>query len=265
MTGADDSVLLRYQRQTAFRELGCGGQRRLLESGVLIVGMGGLGSWAAELLARAGVGLLRVVDDDKVELTNIHRQSLYDEADAAAGRQKVVVAAERLKKINSAVVVEPVVARLDADNVQTLARGVHLILDGTDNFATRFLINDYAVKARLPWVFAGVVRGEGQVMTIIPGRTACLRCIYDSPPPAELELRAGNAGVLPTAVAAIASIQAGEALKILAGRSDAVSPHLLRLDLWYNRVQRIDASAAREDCPCCGKGCFEFLEPGRRS
>jgi len=253
--------LLRYQRQWLFDELGKEGQRRLNASRVLIVGVGGLGSWAADLLARAGVGFLRLADDDKVELTNIHRQSFYDECDAAAGTPKVEAAARRIRRINSTVTVEPVVARVGAGNIEGLCRDVQLILDGTDNFPTRFIINDFAVKSALPWVFAGVVRAEGQVMAILPGKTPCLRCVYDAPPPPCADPSCRAAGVLGPAVATIAAIQAVEVLKILSGRTDAVSPYLLRLDLWTNQMQRIDLSSGpRKDCPCCQKGVFDFIE-----
>ena len=259
---ADASNLMRYARQVAFAGLGPAGQRALLAGRALIVGVGGLGSWAAELLARAGVGLLRLVDDDRIDLTNIHRQALYDESDAAAGRPKVIAAAERLKKINSRVVVEPVEQRLDRGNIDSLAADADVIVDGTDNFPTRFLINDYAVKHARPWVFGGVIGAEAQTMTIVPPRTPCLRCIYDSPPPACVDPTCRSEGVLGPAVAAVASIQAAEAVKILAGLAQAVSGYLIKLDLWANTLQRIDVARACEnvDCPCCRRKDFEFLE-----
>lgn len=183
MTGADSDNLLRYSRQIVFRDLGLEGQRKLMSGRVLVVGAGGLGTWAAELLTRAGVGLLRLADDDKVDLTNIHRQGLYDESDAEASKPKVQAAAERLARINAGAAIETINTRLERTNIDSLAGDVDVILDGTDNFATRFLINDYAVKYGKPWIFAGVVGAEGQMMTIVPGRTPCLRCIMDSPPP----------------------------------------------------------------------------------
>jgi adenylyltransferase/sulfurtransferase len=251
--------MLRYDRQMAFPHLGAEGQRRLMSGRALIVGVGGLGSWVAELLARAGVGFLRLVDGDKVDLTNIHRQAMFTEADAAAGRFKAEAAAEYLKRTNVNVSVEAVAERLDAGNVARLARGVDLIIDGTDNFAARFVINDYAVKTGMPWIFAGVVGAESQTMTIMPGRTACLRCVFDSPPPPCVDPSCRTAGVLGPAVAAIASIEALEAMKILAGRAGDVSPYLLKMDLWRNTLQRIDA-AANSNCPCCKKRQFDFLE-----
>jgi len=252
---------LRYDRQQAYVDLGAEGQERLSAARALIVGVGGLGSWLCELLARAGVGMLRLVDSDRVDWTNVHRQAMYDESDAEANRPKARAAARRLKRINSEITVEPLVAKMGADNIEELAGDADVILDGTDNFATRFLLNDYAVKANKPWVFAGVVRAEGQTMTVVPHRTACLRCIYEGPPPEGMELRAANVGVLGPAVAALASIEALEAMKILSGRLDAVSPYLLKLELWNNEVYRIDAAKASANlqCPCCVQGRFEYL------
>lgn len=251
----------RYARQVSFAPLGPEGQRRLSAARAVLVGVGGLGSRTAELLARSGVGFLRLVDNDNVDLTNLHRQALYDEADAAAGRKKVEAAAEHLRKLNADVRIEAVAQRLDKHNIEKLAGDVDVILDGTDRFPARFLINDYAVKHSRAWVFAGVVGAEGQVMTILPG-SPCLRCVYDSPPPPCVDPTCRGEGVLAPAVAAIAAIQALEALKFLAGRVEAVSPFLAKLDLWGNAWQRIDVqnSGPRADCPCCGRKDFEFLE-----
>jgi len=215
----------------------------------------------ADLLARAGVGRLRLVDDDSVCPENLHRQVLYDQADAAAGTPKVEAAARRLSQINSDVHCEPVATRFDADNAEELAREVDVIVDGTDNFATRFVINDLAVRDGVPWVFAGAVGGEAQTMTIAPPRTPCLRCIFDSPPPTCVDPNCRTGGIIAPAVVAVAAIEAAEAMKILAGRSQDVSPTLTKFDLWGNLIQRIDlAEACREvDCPCCKRHEFEFL------
>lgn len=259
----DHSRLVRFARQMIFPPLGREGQRAMGNATALVVGVGGLGSWVAELLARAGVGRLRLVDDDRVELTNIHRQALYDEADAEAATPKVLAAAERIARINAGVIVETARTRLDRTNISTLAADVDLILDGTDSFATRFLINDFAVKHARPWVFAGVVGAEAQTMTIVPPRTACLRCVLEGPPPPCSDPACRSVGVLGPAVAAVAAIEAAEAMKILSGRGEQASPYLLKLDLWGNTVQRIDvsAAAANADCPCCRHREFEFLEP----
>ena len=250
----------RYHRQIVYAPFGVAGQQRLCGGKALVVGVGGLGSWVAELLTRAGVGMLRLVDDDRVELVNVHRQSLYDESDAENQRPKAQAAARRLRQINAAVEVQPVIERLTARNVARLAEGVDVILDGADNFAARFVVNDYCVKNSLPWVFAGVVGAEGQVMSVVPGRTACLRCVYDSPAPPCAEPTCRASGVLGPAVAAIASMQAMEAIKILAGRADQVSPFLTKLDFWTNQFQRIDTSVAGANCPCCKQRQFEYLE-----
>ena len=244
----------------SFAGLGLAGQRRLVASRVAVVGVGGLGSWSAELLARAGVGALRLIDADRVDRTNLHRQSLYAEADA--GATKVAAAADRLGRINSQVAVEPVEARLDGDSASDLLDGVDLILDGTDNFLTRFVINDHAVRTDTPWIFAGVVSAEAQSLTIVPGRTPCLRCIFDAPPPPCADPTCRSAGVLGPAVAAIAAIQAVEAIKVLSGRVEQISPYLTKMDFWANTIQRIDAARACKDtpCPCCKARRFEFLE-----
>jgi adenylyltransferase/sulfurtransferase len=264
---ADKSGLDRYQRQTAFAPLGVKGQVAISSGRALIVGLGGLGTWTAELLARAGVGFLRLVDADKVDLTNIHRQGLYDEADAAAGALKVHAAAARIKRVNSAVAVETAVERLGADNIEKLAGDVAIILDGTDNFQTRFVINDYAVKTGRPWILAGVIGAEAQTMTIVPGRTPCLRCVYEFPAPVCVEPTCRRAGVLGPAVAAIAAIQAMEAIKVLSGRLEAINPFLLKMDLWTGTLQRIDVSvaAANAACPCCKHRRFEFLLEAKNS
>jgi molybdopterin/thiamine biosynthesis adenylyltransferase len=254
--------LSRYDRQMAFVDLGPAGQRRLRAGRAVIVGVGGLGSWVAEMLARAGVGFLRLVDPDYVDTTNLHRQAMYDQADADSHKPKVQAAAEHLAKINSATVVEGVETRLDRENVSVLAGGVDVILDGTDNFPTRFILNDYAVREGRPWVFAGVVGAEAQTLTVLPGQTACLRCVFDAPPPPCIEPTCRTVGVLPPAVVAVAGIEAMEAMKILAGCAHQVSPFLLKMDLWNNTLQRIDATraSAAAPCPCCKRRHFEFLE-----
>lgn len=252
---------LRFQRQMSYAPLGPEGQRRLSAAKALIVGVGGLGTWTAELLARAGVALLRLVDDDRVSIHNLHRQALYREADI--DRLKVRAAAEHLHAIHAHLAVEPVPQRLDAQNVAQLADGVDLILDGTDNFPTRFVLNDHAVRSGTPWIFAGVVGAEAQMMAVVPHRTACLRCVLDAPPPRCADPTCRTEGVLGPAVAAVAALQAGEAIKILSGRIEHVSHYLLKFDLWDNTFRRIDALAAarKGDCPCCKGGRFDYLEP----
>jgi len=258
MTQGHDSMQ-RYHRQMAFGEIGLTGQRALKEASALIVGVGGLGSWVAELLTRSGVGKLVIADDDKVDITNIHRQGLYDQSHAETSTPKVIAAAERLAAINSQVVVDPHQIRVGSGDLAALADRVDVIVDGTDNFHTRFIINDFSVKHSLPWIFAGVVSAEAQMMPVVPAATACLRCVLPEPPPPCADPTCRQAGVLGPAVTAIASMQAIEAIKILSGRTDAVSPHLTKIDFWTNRIQRINA-AKSPDCPCCVQRHFDYLE-----
>lgn len=252
----------RFARQIVFAPLGLEGQKKLMRGRVLLVGVGGLGSWVAQLLTRAGVGHLRLVDPDCVDLTNIHRQCLYTQADALAGEAKVTCAAARLAQIRPEVEIEPLPSLLSSETAPGLCRNVDLIIDGTDNFAARMLINDLAVRNALPWVMAGVVGSEGQCATFLPGTGACLRCLMDAPPPACQDPNCRSIGVLGPAVSALASMEAMEAIKILSGRPCAASPFLTKLDLWNNTIQRIDLSAARDpQCPCCGQRIWEYLEP----
>lgn len=255
-----NDALYRYSRQIAFTPFGRDSQIKLMKSRALIIGMGGLGSWTAELLVRAGVGYLRIADDDCVDISNIHRQALYDQADAEQGRLKVVCAAEHLSKINSDCTIDSLPERIDKFSIGSAAKGIDLIIDGTDNFGIRYLINDFAVKKSVPWIFAGVLKGEGQVMTIIPHKTPCLRCVMPSPPVCRQE-NCISEGVLGAAVAVIAALQCVEAIKILTGNSERSSPCLVKYDVWNNIFQRLDVSGLRKkDCPCCGRGDFEFLE-----
>jgi adenylyltransferase/sulfurtransferase len=251
----------RYARQIRYRPLGEEGQRRLMRGRALVCGCGALGSLIANTLVRAGVGAVRIVDRDFVELSNLHRQVLFDEADAAAGLPKAIAAAEKLRTINASVAVEPVVADITAANIEDLCRDVDVLVDGTDNFETRFLINDAAVSRGLPWVYGGCVGAEGQTMTILPGQTACLRCLLPECPPPGSTPTCDTVGVLGPIVGVIASIEAGEAMKILSGNLAAVSQCLTVVDLWQNRLARIDLGRLREsaDCPACKRGEFPWL------
>lgn len=257
--------LQRYQRQIVMPALGLDGQRRIMAGRALIIGLGGLGSWVAELLTRAGVGNLRLVDDDLVEIANIHRQALYVESDAATRTPKTVAAARRLAHINSTVNIDPLVERADRFNLDRLCRDIDLIIDGTDNFETRFLINDYAVKHCRPWIFAGVIRTEAMVAAFQPGKTLCLRCLMDDRTTAEHDTATwSRQGVIGPTVAAIAAFEAAEALKLLSGNPDHLSPYLLRFDMWGNSLQRININrpdSGHTGCPCCDGRNFEFLEP----
>jgi molybdopterin-synthase adenylyltransferase len=253
--------LARYARQIRFAPLGEVGQRRIARSNVLLCGCGALGSAIANLLARAGVGTLRIVDRDFVELHNLQRQSLFDEADARTATPKAVAAAEKLHKINSTVTIEPIVADIEPENIERFCDRVDVILDGTDNFETRFLINDAAVKLGIPWVFGGCVGAEGQTMTILPRETACLRCLMPECPATGSGETCETAGILGPIVGLIAAIEAAEALKILSGNTEAVSRRLTVVDLWQNHIRQVDASALAErtDCPTCRHGEYSWL------
>jgi molybdopterin-synthase adenylyltransferase len=251
----------RYLPQIRFVPLGEEGQRKLAGGRVLICGCGALGSAAANLLVRAGVGTVRIVDRDFVELSNLHRAALFDEPDAASALPKAVAAAEKLRAINSSVAVEPVVADVTPQNVERLCEGVDLLLDGTDNFETRFLLNDAAVKLGLPWIYAGCVGAEGQTMTIFPGETPCLRCLMESCPPPGAAPTCDTVGVLGPIVGVLAAFETGEAIKILSGNRAAVSPYLTAIDVWQNRLRQIEVQSLRSsaDCPTCHRGEFRWL------
>ena len=254
----------RYRRQMRFAPLGEEGQRRLAGARVLVCGCGALGSVAADLLVRAGVGTVRIVDRDFLEPDNLHRQVLFDESDAAAELPKAVAAANRLRKINSSVVVESIVADVTAANIAAVAGDVDAIVDGTDNFETRYLVNDFALSTGKPWVFGGCVGAEGQVMAILPGDTACLACIIPEPPPAEMQPTCETAGVIGPIVAAVAALQSAETLKILSGRLDAVSRRMAILDLWGNQLRSVGVQRLADDaCRACARRDFAWLD-GRR-
>lgn len=255
----------RFERQERFAPLGPAGQRRLGEARVLIVGCGALGGVLAQTLARAGVGELVLVDRDVVELSNLPRQVLFEERHAAAGLPKVEAAAESLARIGGPTRLETHGLHLDAGNVRGLARGAALVLDGSDNLATRYLLNDFCVESALPWVYGGVVGSEGLVLAVLPGRGPCLRCLFPDPPPAGSLATCDSAGVILPAVGAVASLQAGLALRLLAGGVDAAPPPaLLAVDAWEGGLRRVPAPRD-PDCPACGRGEFPFLlQPGGR-
>jgi molybdopterin/thiamine biosynthesis adenylyltransferase len=251
----------RYDRQARFAPLGEAGQERLRAGRALVCGCGALGSLAAEFLVRAGVGLVRLVDRDVVELVNLQRQVLFDEQDARERLPKAVAAANRLRQFNSDVTIEPIVADVTHANLPSLADDVHVIVDGTDNFAARYLVNDYAVKTGKPWIYGGVIGAEGRSMTIVPGSTPCLACLMpDAPPPGAIAT-CDMVGVLGPAVGVIASIEATEAMKILSGRPEAVSRALTIVDLWDNRIRQLDLALLCDQggCRVCRRGQYDWL------
>ncbi|HYL10440.1 MAG TPA: ThiF family adenylyltransferase [Candidatus Acidoferrales bacterium] len=249
----------KYSRQVLFAGLGEQGQRRLLESSAVLVGCGALGTSAANLLVRAGVGRLRIIDRDFVELSNLQRQTLFDEADARDALPKAVAAERKLRAINSGVAVEGVVADLTPANAQELLGGFDLLLDGTDNFETRFLINDAALQFGRPWIYAAAVASYGVTMTILPGKTACLACLMDSLAETALPETCDTAGILGAVVGVISAIQSAEAVKILAGKLDALDGRVVSCDVWTGRFQSVRVARNRE-CRACVRREFTYLE-----
>src|SRR5258708_9395743 len=254
----------RYSRQTRFAPLGEDGQAKIRGARVAIVGCGALGTVQAEALARAGVGRLRLIDRDFVEWSNLQRQFLFEEADAAEGLPKAVAAARRLARLNSEVLVEPMVADLAPANAADLFEDIDLILDGTDNFETRFLINDAAVEGNVPWVYGAAVGSYGIKMAIVPGRTACLRCVYPEPPRGA-QPTCETEGVLASVTATIAALQAGDALKILALGPHSVIARLTTVDVWSGTIRQLAPPARDANCPCCVRHEFTYLDSSRRA
>jgi adenylyltransferase/sulfurtransferase len=240
----------RYARHLALPELGEEGQQRLAQSSVLVVGCGALGSVLSQVMVRAGVGKLRLVDADAPELHNLHRQLLYDENDVAGGRDKVAVATDRLRAMNAAVTVETFSTLADSDNIEQLIAGIDLLLDGTDSFDARYLINEACVKHQIPWIYGGILATTGMTMNIIPGQGPCFRCFMPEAPTADDDLPSCEShGVLATAPLLIAAVQATEAFKILLD-SPEVSRKLLVVDIWRHTFQSF-AVERRPDCPTC--------------
>ena len=248
----------RYSRQVLFAGIGAEGQNRLAGARVALVGCGATGSALAALMARSGVGTIRIIDRDYVEPSNLQRQSLFDEADAAESLPKAIAAARKIAAFNSAVVVEPHTADLVPANVDLLLHGVHLILDGTDNFETRYLINDFAVKTSLPWIYTAAVGSYGATLNVLPGKTACLACIFPELPRGAFET-CETAGILNTAVNLAASISCTEAMKLLVGAESQLRRTLLAFDVWQNQWSEIGTSSPRAGCRVCGEREFIHL------
>ncbi|HZQ20362.1 MAG TPA: ThiF family adenylyltransferase [Terriglobales bacterium] len=248
----------RYSRQVLFAGIGAEGQQRLLASCVAIVGCGATGSALAFLLARAGVGTLRIIDRDYVEASNLQRQTLFDESDAADSVPKAIAACRNIAKFNSHIVTEPHPSDLTPENAEELLSGPDLILDGTDNFETRYLVNDYAVKSSLPWIYVAAVGSYAATMNILPGETACLSCIFPEPPAGMVET-CDTAGILNSAVNLAASIAATEALKLLVGARGEMRRTLLSHDLWRNQNAEVSAAKPSPDCRTCVQRDFVHL------
>ena len=250
----------RYSRQTLFHGIGVEGQRRLASGRVAIVGCGATGSALAGLLARAGVGELRIIDRDYVEPSNLQRQSLFDEKDALESLPKAIAAARKIASFNSEIAVEPEVNDLTPANIEGLLEGMDLILDGTDNFETRYLLNDYAVKQSIPWIYSAAVGSYGVTMNILPAKTACLACIFPDSPRGIVET-CETSGILNSAVSVVASIAVTEVLKLLVAGPDApqLRRTLLSFDVWTNEHGEISAAQPRPDCRACGTKDFIHL------
>ncbi|MHC4663122.1 MAG: ThiF family adenylyltransferase [Planctomycetota bacterium] len=244
----------RYIRQEIFAPIGKAGQKKLGKSSAVVVGCGALGTVESELLVRAGVGKLRIVDMDTTEISNLARQTLFTEEDLASAVPKATTAANRLRKINSRVQVEGIVTEINTRTIGKHCSGFDVIIDGTDNPETRFLINEFAVKENTPWIYAGVVGTEGMVMPVVPRETGCLSCVFESAPEACELPSCRTVGVVAAAAWAVASIAVGEALKLLTGNRADIRRGLLRFDLWRNRFDSFEFGAVpRPDCTICGK------------
>lgn len=269
--------LTRYHRQMLLPGFGMAGQRRLLDSTALLLGCGALGCVAAEMLSRAGVGHLVIVDRDIVELTNLQRQVLFDERDVAEGLPKAEAAKRRIRETNSAIRVTAIVDDINHTNIERFARGVNVLVDGLDNFETRYLANDVAVKLGIPYVYGAAVGTTGMAFTVLPcgegrnewedvdGRslaTPCFRCLFAEPPPPGTSPTCDTAGVIGSVIGVIANIEATEALKVLTGNYDRVNRGLSSIDLWESEWLQLGVDTSREqaDCPCCKGRQFEYLE-----
>ncbi len=240
----------RYSRQVLFAGIGAEGQERLLGASAVLVGCGAMGAAVANLLVRAGIGSLRLIDRDFVEASNLQRQTLYEESDARENLPKAIAAERRLRAINSSARIEGIVADLTSENARELLSGFPLILDGTDNFETRYLINDYAIKRTTAWIYAAAVGSYAVTMNILPGETACLSCIFPEAPSGTVET-CETAGILNSAVNLVASIAATEALKFLVGARSKMRRTLLSWDVWTNERAELAASPPRAGCRAC--------------
>ncbi|HEX8708908.1 MAG TPA: ThiF family adenylyltransferase [Pyrinomonadaceae bacterium] len=253
-------MIERYSRQILFEGIGEAGQRRLLDSRALIIGCGALGTAQAEALARAGVGRLRIVDRDFVEASNLQRQTMFTEEDARERLPKAVACASHLGAINSEVETEAEVMDVNHSNVERLVRGCDVVLDGTDNFATRYLINDACVKHGANWVYGAAVGSYGVTMTVRPGLAPCLRCVFEEAPPAGSAQTCDTAGVIMPIISVVAAVQVTEALKLLTGQLESLHGSLMQFDLWRNEWRRIRLGERTPGCPTCGLGRYETLE-----
>ncbi len=251
--------LARYKRQTIYPGIGEDGQQKLLAAKVVIIGCGATGTVIANHLARAGVGHLTIVDRDFIELNNLQRQLLFDEQDLAQNLPKAAAAERKLRAINSEIEIHGLVSDVNAENIESLISGASLVMDGTDNFETRYILNDAAIKHNIPWIYTGAVASYGMSQTIIPHKTACLRCLISQIPPPGTTATCDTAGVVGPVVGTVASISATEAIKFIVGQGD-LNSGIIHVDLWYNSFETFANNGPHPDCTTCQKHQFEFLE-----
>lgn len=251
----------RYSRQILFDGIGEAGQARLVASRAVIIGCGALGALQAETLARAGVGHLVLVDRDFVEASNLQRQIMFEESDARERLPKAIAAARRLARVNSDIQVTPLVTDVNYENIEEMIAGADVVLDGTDNFETRYLINDACVKNNIPWIYGAAVGAYGLTMTVLPHETPCLRCVLEEMPEPGSGPTCDTAGVIMPIISIIASLQVSEALKILTGQKAKLHGSLLRVEVWDFAINRTSLAnfAGQADCPVCSRSEFEFL------
>ncbi len=254
----DRRMIDRYSRQTLFSPIGKEGQERLRASSVTIIGCGALGTALANNLCRAGIGRLIIADRDYIELNNLQRQLLFDEDDVTRRLPKAIAAVEKLRRVNSEVRAEALVEDINADGIEALVQDTDLVLDATDNFETRYLINDVCIKHQRPWIYSGVIASYGVTMNIVPGDTPCLRCVFPEMPLPGTTPTCDTAGVLNGIVGAITGIASTEALKIVL-KSEQISRAMVWMDLWENTCDRIELPR-QPDCPACGQHHYEFLD-----
>lgn len=267
MTDPNQDPFARYARQMSYARFGREGQEKLAQSTALVVGLGALGSVIANTLARSGVGTLRIVDRDFVEWNNLQRQVIYTEEDVRQRLPKAIAAKNHLEAANAEIRIEAEIADVDHRNIRQLCDGVDVIVDGTDNFEIRFLLNDASLELGIPWVYGGCIGAEGQTMTIVPGETPCLRCVVPESPPPGTTPTCDTAGILAPIIGVIASIESMEALKILSGHPQQINRTLTVFDLWENRIRpvKLDGLIGNIDCPACGQRDFAWLKGQRGS
>ena len=250
----------RYARQAALPEIGPAGQERIGASHAVVVGCGALGSYQAQILARAGVGRLTVIDRDFVERSNLQRQILFTDHDAESHLPKAVAAERTLRAINPGIEIRGLVDDLHSGDADALLAGADVVCDGTDNFETRYVVNDWSVREGVPWIYGGVLGTSGLVLAILPRETPCLRCVFETPPAAGSLPTCETAGVLGSAVAIVAGLQTTEAIKVLAGAPDAVTRGMVAVEAWESSWRRIDGGPPRADCPVCARGDYARIE-----